>query len=40
VLLAPPFIVTDSELGEIVERLTAAVDAALASTRETRSVAA
>jgi adenosylmethionine-8-amino-7-oxononanoate aminotransferase len=37
VLLAPPFIVTDSELGEIVERLAAAVDA---TTREARTVAA
>jgi adenosylmethionine-8-amino-7-oxononanoate aminotransferase len=40
VLLAPPFIVTDNELDEIVERLLAAVDAALASTREARSVVA
>ena len=40
VLLAPPFTVTDNELGEIVERLAAAVDAALASTREARSVVA
>jgi adenosylmethionine-8-amino-7-oxononanoate aminotransferase len=40
VLLAPPFIVTDNELGEIVERLAGAVDAALASTREVRSVVA
>ena len=31
VLLAPPFIVTDSEIGAIVERLGAAVDAALDS---------
>jgi adenosylmethionine-8-amino-7-oxononanoate aminotransferase len=31
VLLAPPFIVTDAELDTIVERLAAAVDAALAS---------
>jgi adenosylmethionine-8-amino-7-oxononanoate aminotransferase len=39
VLLAPPFIVTDNELGEIVERLAAAVDAALA-TREAHSAVA
>jgi adenosylmethionine-8-amino-7-oxononanoate aminotransferase len=31
VLLAPPFIVTDAELDEIVERLVAAVDAAIAA---------
>jgi adenosylmethionine-8-amino-7-oxononanoate aminotransferase len=40
VLLAPPFIVTDNELDQIVERLAGAVDAALASTREPRGVAA
>jgi adenosylmethionine-8-amino-7-oxononanoate aminotransferase len=39
VLLAPPFIVTDNELEAIVERLSAAVDAALA-TREARSAVA
>jgi adenosylmethionine-8-amino-7-oxononanoate aminotransferase len=39
VLLAPPFIVTDNELETIVERLSAAVDAALA-TREVRSAVA
>jgi adenosylmethionine-8-amino-7-oxononanoate aminotransferase len=32
VLLAPPFIVSDSELDAIVERLASAVDAAIAST--------
>jgi adenosylmethionine-8-amino-7-oxononanoate aminotransferase len=32
VLLAPPFIVTDSELDLVVERLHAAIDAALAAT--------
>ena len=31
VLLAPPFIVTDDELGVIVERLGAAIDAAIAT---------
>ena len=30
VLLAPPFIVTEDQIGEIVERLGNAVDAALA----------
>jgi adenosylmethionine-8-amino-7-oxononanoate aminotransferase len=30
VLLAPPFIVSDSELDTIVERLAAAIDAAVA----------
>ena len=30
VLLAPPYIVTDSELEQIVDRLAAAIDAALA----------
>ena len=30
VLLAPPFIITDAELDQIVERLAAAIDAALA----------
>jgi len=39
VLLAPPFIVTEDELGEIVERLVAAVDAALAM-REAQSAVA
>jgi adenosylmethionine-8-amino-7-oxononanoate aminotransferase len=34
VLLAPPFIVTDNELDEIVGRLAGAVDGALASARE------
>ena len=33
VLLAPPFIVTDEQIGAIVERLGEAVDAAVASTR-------
>jgi adenosylmethionine-8-amino-7-oxononanoate aminotransferase len=33
VLLAPPFIVTDEQIGAIVERLGAAVDAALAEAR-------
>ncbi|HEX8011142.1 MAG TPA: aspartate aminotransferase family protein [Casimicrobiaceae bacterium] len=33
VLLAPPFVVSEAELGEIVSRLAAAVDAALATTR-------
>jgi len=37
VLLAPPFIVTEGELDEIVSRLADAVDAALASVREIRS---
>jgi adenosylmethionine-8-amino-7-oxononanoate aminotransferase len=32
VLLAPPFIVEDSHLDEIVDRLHAAIDAAIAST--------
>jgi adenosylmethionine-8-amino-7-oxononanoate aminotransferase len=40
VLLAPPFIVTDNDLDEIVARLAAALDAAIMSTRETRSVVA
>ena len=40
VLLAPPFIVTDNELDQIAERLSAAIDAALASIREARSVVA
>jgi adenosylmethionine-8-amino-7-oxononanoate aminotransferase len=40
VLLAPPFIVTDGELAEIVDRLGAAVDAALATTRKAGTVAA
>ncbi len=35
VLLAPPFIVTDGELDMIVDRLAAAVDAAIASVRAT-----
>jgi adenosylmethionine-8-amino-7-oxononanoate aminotransferase len=34
VLLAPPFIVTDNELDEIVGRLSAALDAALAAVRQ------
>ena len=34
VLLAPPFIVTDNELDEIVGRLSAALDAALAPVRQ------
>ena len=34
VLLAPPFIVTDNELDEIVGRLSGALDAALAAVRE------
>jgi adenosylmethionine-8-amino-7-oxononanoate aminotransferase len=34
VLLAPPFIVTDNELDEIVGRLAGAIDAALAAARE------
>jgi len=36
VLLAPPFIVTDGELDEIVRRLTSAIDAALDAVREQR----
>jgi adenosylmethionine-8-amino-7-oxononanoate aminotransferase len=35
VLLAPPFIVTDEQIGAIVERLGEAVDAAVASTKAT-----
>ena len=35
VLLAPPFIVTDGELDAIVERLSGAIDAALAELRAT-----
>ena len=38
VLLAPPFIVNDGELDAIVERLSAAVDAAIASTRAPKRV--
>ena len=34
VLLAPPFIVTDAELEEIVARLGAAIDDALATARD------
>ena len=33
VLLAPPFIVSDDELGMIADRLAAAIDAAIAATR-------
>ena len=40
VLLAPPFIVTDAELDEIVARLASALDAALASVRETQGATA
>jgi adenosylmethionine-8-amino-7-oxononanoate aminotransferase len=42
VLLAPPFIVSDAELALVVERLRAAIDAALAATgtRERRALAA
>ena len=42
VLLAPPFIVSDGELDLVVERLRAAIDAALAATgtRERRALAA
>ena len=40
VLVAPPFIVTDAELDLIVERLAAAVDAALASTRSVQKATA
>ena len=40
VLLAPPFIVTDNDLDEIVDRLAVAVDAALLTTREARSTVA
>jgi len=40
VLLAPPFIVTDDDLDEIVGRLATAVDAALAATRETNRATA
>ncbi len=36
VLLAPPFIVTDNDLDEIVGRLAGAIEAALASAREAR----
>jgi adenosylmethionine-8-amino-7-oxononanoate aminotransferase len=35
VLLAPPFIVTDAELDQIVERLAGAVDAVLGATART-----
>ncbi len=40
VLLAPPFIVSDDELAMIVDRLTAAIDAAIATTQRTRAAAA
>jgi adenosylmethionine-8-amino-7-oxononanoate aminotransferase len=40
VLLAPPFIVTDAELDEIVARLASALDAALASVREAQGATA
>ncbi len=40
VLLAPPFIVGDDELGIIVDRLGAAIDAAVATTQPTRAAAA
>ncbi|HEY2862331.1 MAG TPA: aspartate aminotransferase family protein [Casimicrobiaceae bacterium] len=40
VLLAPPFIVSDDELGIIVDRLTAALDAAIAATKRPRSTSA
>ena len=40
ILLAPPFIVSDDELGMIVDRLTAAIDAAIATTQPTRAAAA
>jgi adenosylmethionine-8-amino-7-oxononanoate aminotransferase len=39
-LLAPPFIVSDDELAMIVDRLTAAIDAAIATTQRTRAAAA
>ncbi len=38
-LLAPPFIVSDDELAMIVDRLTAAIDAAIATTQRTRAAA-
>jgi adenosylmethionine-8-amino-7-oxononanoate aminotransferase len=40
VLIAPPFIVTDAELDEIVARLASALDAALASVREAQGTPA
>jgi adenosylmethionine-8-amino-7-oxononanoate aminotransferase len=40
VLIAPPFIVTDAELDEIVVRLASALDAALASVREAQGTPA
>jgi adenosylmethionine-8-amino-7-oxononanoate aminotransferase len=40
VLLAPPFIVSDAELGMIVDRLAAAIDAAIASTQPAQAPAA
>jgi adenosylmethionine-8-amino-7-oxononanoate aminotransferase len=40
VLLAPPFIVSDGELGMIVERLAAAIDAAISSIQQSRTAAA
>ena len=39
-LLAPPFIVSDDELAMIVDRLAAAIDAAIATTQRTRAAAA
>jgi adenosylmethionine-8-amino-7-oxononanoate aminotransferase len=39
-LLAPPFIVSDDELAIIVDRLTAAIDTAIATTQRTRATAA
>jgi adenosylmethionine-8-amino-7-oxononanoate aminotransferase len=38
VLLAPPFIVTDDDLDQIIERLAAAVDAAIAAVRPAQRV--
>lgn len=40
VLLAPPFIVSDDDLGIIVERLAAAIDAAISTTQRTRTTTA
>lgn len=37
ILLAPPFIVSDDDLGIIVDRLAAALDAAIAATKRTQS---
>jgi adenosylmethionine-8-amino-7-oxononanoate aminotransferase len=39
VLLAPPFIVSDDDIGMIVDRLTAAIDAAIATTQLSRAAA-